>query len=75
MDLEITTLSEVSQRKTNIVSLMASLEAQMVKNLPANAGDAGDVGSIAGSARSPGEEKGNPTQYSCPGNPTDKGAW
>ena len=34
MDLEIITLSEVSQRKTNIVSLMASLEAQMVKNLP-----------------------------------------
>ena len=34
MDLEIITLSEVIQRKTNIVSLMASLVAQMVKNLP-----------------------------------------
>ena len=37
----------------------------MVKNLPANAGDTGDGGSIPGSGRSPGEGNGNPLQYSC----------
>ena len=41
----------------------------MVKNPPANAGDAGDVGSMAGSGRSPGEGNGNPLKYSCLGNP------
>ena len=35
------------------------------KNLPANAGDAGDLGSIPGSGRSPGGGNGNPFQYSC----------
>ena len=44
----------------------------MVKNPPANAGDAG---SIPGSGRSPGEGNGNPLQYSCLGNPLDRGAW
>ena len=44
----------------------------VVKNLPANAGD---VGSIPGSGRSPGEGNGNPFQDSCLGNPMDKGAW
>ena len=47
----------------------------MVKNLPANAGDTGDVGSIAGSGRSPGGGNGNPLQYSCLENPVDRGAW
>ena len=47
----------------------------MVKNLPANAGDTRDVGSIPGSGRVPGEENGNPLQYSCLGNPMDRGAW
>ena len=44
----------------------------VVKNLPANAEDAG---SISGSGRSPGERNGNPLQYSCMGNPTDRGVW
>ena len=43
-----------------------------VKNLPANAGDAG---SIPGLGRSPGEGNGNPLQYSCLENPMDRGAW
>ena len=47
----------------------------VVKNLPANAGDAGDVGLIPGSGRSPGVGNGNPLQYSCLGNPMDGGAW
>ena len=45
----------------------------MVKNLPANAGDAGDVGSMTGLVRSPGEENGNPIQYSCLENSTCRG--
>ena len=43
-----------------------------VKNPPANAGD---VASISGQGRSPGEGNGNPLQYSCLGNPMDRGAW
>ena len=37
--------------------------------------DAGDEGSISGLGRSPGEGNGNPLQYSCLGNFTDRGAW
>ena len=47
----------------------SSLVAQLVKNLPANAGDAGDVGLIPGSGRSPGIGNGNTLNYSCLGNP------
>ena len=47
----------------------------VVKNLPANAGDARDIGSTPGSGRSPGVGNGNPCQYSCLENPTDRGAW
>ena len=47
----------------------------MVKDLPANTGDIGDVGSIPGSGRSLGEGNGNPHQYSCLENSMDKGAW
>ena len=46
-----------------------------VKNPPANAGDARDVGSIPGSGRSPGVGNGTPLQYSCLRNPMDRGAW
>ena len=44
----------------------------MVKDLPANAEDAG---SIPGSERPPGGGNGNPLQYSCLENPMDRGAW
>ena len=47
----------------------------VVKNLPANARDAGDTGLISGSGRCPGEGNGNPFQYPCLGNPMDRGAW
>ena len=49
--------------------------AQQVKEFTCNAGDMGDASSIPGSGRSPGEGNGNPLQYSCPKNPTDRGAW
>ena len=44
----------------------------MVKNLPANAGNTGSIPELG---RTPGEGNGNPLQYSCLGNPMDKGAW
>ena len=47
----------------------------MVKNLPANAGDLRDMGSISELGRSPGEGNGNPLQYSGLENPMDRGAW
>ena len=47
----------------------------MVKNLPVNARDIRDAGSISESGRSPGGGNGNPLQYSCLENSTDKGAW
>ena len=47
----------------------------MVKNLPANAGDIRDVGSIPRSGRFPGGGHGNPLQYSCLENPMDRRAW
>ena len=45
----------------------------VVKNHPL--ANAGDPGSIPGTGRSLGEGNGNPLQYSCLGNPTDRGAW
>ena len=66
---------------------LCSLLYQLLSNLPEkldfcggsdskeSACSAGDLGSIPGSGRSPGEEKGNPLQYSCVGNPMDRGAW
>ena len=50
----------------------ASQVALVVKYPPANAGD---VGSIPKSGRSPGEGNGNPLQYSCLENPMDRRAW
>ena len=47
----------------------------VLKNLPANAGDSRNVGSIPGPGRSPGEGNGNPLRYSCLENPMDRGAW
>ena len=49
--------------------------ALMVRNPPSDAEDVRDTGSIPGLGRSPGEGNGNPLQYSCLGNPMDKGAW
>ena len=45
----------------------------MVKNPPANAGDAGDV--VLGSGRFPGEGNGYALLYSCLGNPMEREAW
>ena len=52
--------------------LMGFPSGSVAKNMPDNAGDAG---LISRSKKSPGEENGNPLQYSCLGNPADRGAW
>ena len=49
--------------------------ALVTKNLPDNSGDTRDVGSVAGSGRSPEGGNGNPLQYSCLEDHTDRGAW
>ena len=58
-----------------VYTLMGFLGGTVIKNSPASAGDARDLGSIPGSERFPGGGNGNPLQYSCLGNPMDRGAW
>ena len=53
----------------------AFLLVQIVKNLPANAGDLRDPGWISALGRSPGGGHGNLFQYSCLKNPMDRGGW
>ena len=53
----------------------ASQVALEDKNPPANAGDTGDLGSIPGLGRSPGEGNGNPLYIPCLENPMNRGAW
>ena len=53
-------------------SILGFPGGSVIKNPPPNAGD---MGLIPGSGRSPGEGKRYPLQYSCLGNPTDRGAW
>ena len=53
----------------------ASQVVPVVRSLPAKVGDIRDVGLIPGSGRSLGEGNGYPIQYSCLGNPMDRGAW
>ena len=57
------------------VIFRASQVVLVLKDPPANAGDARDVGSIPGSERSSGGGNGNPFQYSCLDNPMDRGTW
>ena len=59
---------------TTVNHSVPSQVALVVKNLPANAGDIRDVGSIPSSGRSLGRGHGNPLQYSCLKNSLDRGA-
>ena len=68
-ELETTERLTLSQE-----SFRASQVALVLKNLPANAGNIRDMGSIPESGRSPGEGNGNPLQYSCLENPMERGA-
>ena len=65
-DLEDTALS---QRECGLPWWLSDKESSC------NAGATGDVGSILGSGRSPGEGHGNPLQYSCLENPMNRGCW
>ena len=60
---------------TSIKKKYTVRRASVVKNPPANAGNARDAGLICGLGRSPGGGNVNPLQYSCLENPTDRGAW
>ena len=60
---------------TNKTKILGLPDVSVEKNLPANAEDSGDVGSIPGLGRSPGEGNGNLLQHSCLENPMDRGAW
>ena len=59
----------------SIIIHLGFLGSSGIKNLPVNAADVGDTGSIPGSGRSPGGGNGNPLQCSCLGNSVDRGAW
>ena len=58
-----------------LFKILASQMVLVVRNLPTNTGDIGDTGFIPGLGRCPGEENGNPLQYSCLENPMDRGSW
>ena len=68
-------LFKIYQVEVYIYILWALQVVLVVKNLPANAGDIRDMGSIPGSGRSSGEGRGNLLHYSCLENPMDRGAW
>ena len=57
------------------VALFTIAGASLVADGKASACSVGDLGSIPGLGRSPGEGNGNPLQYSCLENPMDGGAW
>ena len=64
--------------ETNTGELISNLGfpgGSVVKHLPAMQETQEVSGLIAGSGRSPGEGNGNSLQYSCLGNPMDRGAW
>ena len=69
-------LQKVPEAKLEFAGHQATIcrfpNGSLVKNLPANTGDAG---LIPGSGRAPGERNGNSLQYSCLRNPMDRGAW
>ena len=56
---------EIQETLQTVGITRASQVLLVVKDLPANAGDARDTGSVPGWERSPGEGNGNPLQYSC----------
>ena len=61
-------------KKRNEVLIYAAVVVLAIKNAPAHAGDARDMSSVPGWGRSHGGGHGNPLQYSCLGNPVDRGA-
>ena len=67
---------DILDKKAKDVCLPKDFPGGPVKNLPLlSEEDAGDPGLIPGLERSPGEGNDNPLQYSCLGNPMDRGGW
>ena len=58
-----------------LYKVMNFLGGSVGKQSACKAGDTGDLGSVPGLGKSPGEGNGNPLQYSCLKNPMDRGAW
>jgi len=58
-----------------LMNLFAGQQQRHGSDGKASIYNAGDLGSIPGLGRSPGEGNGNPLQYSCLENPMDRGAW
>ena len=81
ISLRIDCLISLLSKGLSRVFPSTSLKASILWCLPggsevkASAWNAGDLGSIPGSGRSPGEGNGNPLQYSCLENPMERGAW
>ena len=76
MKLEPIIQSEVSQKEKHQYSILTHIDGfPGGSEGKTSACNAGDLGSIPGSGRSPGEGNGNPLQYSCLENPMDRGAW
>ena len=67
--------SDTTERLHSLAHSWASQVALVVKNLPTNAGDTRDTGSIPWWGRSLGGGHGNSCQYSCLENPMDRRAW
>ena len=67
--------SQIDNFSVWIAAIMNFPDGSVVKNLPANARDTRDMGSIPGLGRSAGGGNGNPLQHSCLENSMDRGAW
>ena len=70
-EYKLTNVGEDVEKKGTQINYQGFPGGSVVKNLPVNVGD---VGSIPVLGRSPEEGNGNPLEYSCLGNPMDKGA-
>ena len=68
-------LSKSESENTLAAESLGFLNGSVGKESSCNVGDIGDKGLIPGSGRSPGIGNGNPLQYSCLGNPMERGAW
>ena len=80
-------LKRVKYHRNNYIYIFVCCCCSVIKSCPilwdfpgdsngkASAYNAGDLGSVPGLGRSPGEENGNPLQYSCLENPMDRETW
>ena len=72
---KMSSLNQFYEGVCKISTYWVNIGPSLVSEVKASASNVGDLGSIPGLGRSPGEGNGNPLQYSCLENPMDKGAW